>query len=129
MKSMKQVKTLTKIVALGLGALALSGCAAALDNVNSEQLATSTQSTTAPQAVYLASNTPNCQYDTLGSVSVRDVNFLGISRSGDDIKNDLQNQGSQMGGNAVIGVHLNLEFYQGSVVYIHNIAACSLQKF
>jgi uncharacterized protein YbjQ (UPF0145 family) len=55
---------------------------------------------------------------------------LALSRSGTDIKADMQNQAAKMGGNAVIGIKFASEFYNGSIVYISNISACrGIQAF
>lgn len=124
---------ITKLAFAGICgvSLLLSGCmTAALSNYDAQQFETTTQSPTSPNNIVLATNTPNCKYQNLGTITVRDANFLALSRSGTDIKADMQNQAAKMGGNAVIGIKFASEFYNGSIVYISNISACKdIQAF
>lgn len=126
---MKIVKNTVIVVGLCASISLLSGCGI-FSNVDAQQFAGAGNAPTAhPSGIILATNVPkNCVYTNLGSVSVRDVNILGFSRSSADIQSDLQSQAAAMGGNAVIGLRLNMEFYQGNVVLIKTPSECTLQK-
>lgn len=125
----KKVKNTVKVVGLCTSIALLSGCGI-FSNVDSQQFAGVGNAPIAnPSSIILATNIPkNCVYKDLGSVSVRDVNMLGFSRSSGDIQSDLQSEAATMGGNAVIGLRLNMEFYQGNVVLIKKPNECTLQK-
>lgn len=118
---------ITKLALAGIctASMLLSGCmAAALDNYNVQQFETTTQAPTSPSNIVLSTTTPECKYQNLGSISVRNLNFMGSGRSGADIKSDMQTQAAKMGGNAVIGIKHTSQFYNGSIVYITNISGC-----
>lgn len=122
------IKKTVKAGALGLSIALLSGCGI-FSNVDAQQFSGAGKgSEINPNDVILATNTPNCLYQDLGDVSVRDVNLLGFSRSSTDIQSDLQKEAAAMGGNAVIDLHLNLEFYQGKVVLMQTPKRCGVQK-
>ncbi len=126
----KKIKGIVQ-AALAIGGVALlSGCVGAfnpISNTSSQQTGSTSYPPTAAKNVILATNTPNCKYSNVGVTSVRSVNVLGFNRSSADIESDLQEEAAKIGGNAVIGVKFNLQFYQGSVVYIPNVKACLLQ--
>lgn len=127
----KKIMGVIKLTAITTALMSMIACAPLpTKNFEANKLTTQNYPVVNSANVVLASNKPNCTYSSVGTITVRDVNVLGMARSSQNIRNDLQQNAGLMGGNAVIGVNQSGEFYQGTIVYIHDLKRCaSLQAF
>ncbi len=108
------MKTLNKIVALGIMGLALSGCASSTTTA-----AAGSYPPTNPGSVmlYAAGATPNCSnYVSVGNVSVSTLNAMGTQRSQQRISQALQDQAASMGGTGVMNIQTSNNQQTGTAI-------------